>query len=129
MWRETHNVVLQVLAELGIGGGAFFLFLMGCTIAALVRTSRLLRWDRRRRLDAVPGSVPAFSPAEADQLRLYVAAGTASFLGWFTCAQFASIGYYWTYYYLLALIVITREVAKDRVRAARRAGAVAEVAA
>ena len=44
----------------------------------------------------------------------------AAFWGWFTCAQFASIGYYWTYYYLLALIVIAREVARDRMRAAAR---------
>jgi hypothetical protein len=58
-----------------------------------------------------------------------VAAATAAFAGWFTCAQFASIGYYWTYYYLLALIVVAREVAKDRVRAARRASAPSGVAA
>jgi hypothetical protein len=58
---------------------------------------------------------------ELDRLRMHVVAGTAGFVGWFTCAQFASVGYYWTYYYLLALVVIGREVTRARVRAARQA--------
>ena len=122
MWRETHNVLLQVLAELGIGGGICFLFLMWCTVAALLDTRRLLRRERRRMQRAGPEDPPpAFSARELDQLNMHVVAATAGFAGWFTCAQFASIGYYWTYYYLLALIVIVREVARGRVKAAQRA--------
>ena len=90
IWHETHNVLLQVLAELGIGGGICFAFLIGCTVAALVRTSRLLGRDRYRREKAAPGSVPpAFSAREHDQLRMHVVAATAGFAGWFTCAQLA----------------------------------------
>lgn len=126
MWHETHNVLLQVLAELGIGGGFFFLFLMGCTVAALVHTRRLVWRARRHLARAGPDDPPpAFSARELDWLNMHVVAATAGFAGWVTCAQFASVGYYWTYYYLLALIVIGREVARGRVRAAERAVAAA----
>jgi O-antigen ligase len=122
MWHETHNVFLQILAELGIGGGIFFIFLMWCTSAALIDCRRLLNRERRRAELAGPWSQPpAFSMRELDRLRMHVVAGTAGFVGWFTCAQFASVGYYWTYYYLLALVVIGREVTRARVRAARQA--------
>jgi O-antigen ligase len=124
MWRETHNVFLQMLAELGIGGGFFFTFLMGCTVVALVDCRRLLNRERRRAARGGPQmQPPAFSARELDQLRMHVVAATAGFVGWFTCAQFASVGYYWTYYYLLALVVISREVTRGRVRAARQAAA------
>jgi O-antigen ligase len=121
-WHETHNVVLQVLAELGIGGGVWFLFLMGCAVAALRRSSRMLRKDQWRRRKAGPWDVPAaFSAREQDRLRMQIVAGTAGFAGWFVCAQFASVGYYWTFYYLLAIIVITREIIRARMRDAERA--------
>jgi putative inorganic carbon (hco3(-)) transporter len=120
-WHETHNVLLQVLAELGILGGVCFMFLMAATVIALSQTRRLLRRDWQRRNKGAPAvGPPAFSPAEAEQLRLHLAAALAGFWGWFTCAQFASIGYYWTFYYLLALVVIAREVTRDRLRAAAR---------
>jgi O-antigen ligase len=126
MWRETHNVFLQILTELGIGGGIFFIFLMGCTLAALIDCRRLLSRERRRATRWAPQfPPPAFSMLELDRLRMHVVAGTAGFAGWFTCAQFASVGYYWTYYYLLALVVIGREVMHARTRAARQAAAAA----
>jgi O-antigen ligase len=114
-WHETHNVLLQVLAELGILGGACFVFLMVATILALRDTRRMLRRDQQRRIRGEPTA--AFTAREAEQLRLHLAAVMAGFWGWFTCAQFASIGYYWTYYFLLALVVVAREVTRDRVRA------------
>jgi hypothetical protein len=43
---------------------------------------------------------------------------TAGLVGWFTCALFASVAYSWTFYYLLALIVATRELARVRLAAA-----------
>jgi O-antigen ligase len=107
MWHETHNVLLQVLAELGVAGGACFVFLMGCMVTALARTKR---WLRR------PAIVDAFGPRDLDRLRMHVMAGTAGFAGWFVCAQFASIGYYWTFYYLLAFVVIARDVTRARLR-------------
>ena len=44
---------------------------------------------------------------------------TAGLVGWFVCAMFASVAYNWTFYYLLALIVAARELALDRLVAAR----------
>jgi hypothetical protein len=46
---------------------------------------------------------------------------SASLVGWLVCAQFASVGYYWTFYYLFALIVAGRELARDRAIAAYKA--------
>ena len=42
-------------------------------------------------------------------MRSHVAACVAAFAGWLVCAQFASIGYYWTLYYVLALSVAAHE--------------------
>ena len=44
---------------------------------------------------------------------------SASLVGWLVCAQFASVGYYWTFYYLFALIVAGRELTRDRMRSPR----------
>jgi hypothetical protein len=56
-------------------------------------------------------------------MRLHVAACIAGFAGWFTCAQFASIGYYWTFYYLLAFIVAAHQITLARTALVRRAAA------
>jgi hypothetical protein len=103
---------------------------MVATVIALAHTRRLVRRDQHRRNKGAPAlGPPALSAVEAEQLRLHLAAASAAFWGWFTCAQFASIGYYWTYYYLLALVVIAREVTRDRLRAAARAWPATESAA
>jgi hypothetical protein len=52
-------------------------------------------------------------------LYAYTAAMTAGLVGWFTCALFASVAFSWTFYYLLALIVAARELARTRLAAAR----------
>ena len=44
---------------------------------------------------------------------------SAGLVGWFICAMFASVAYSWTFYYLLALIVAVRELARVRLKAAR----------
>ena len=44
---------------------------------------------------------------------------TAGLIGWFICSLFASVGYSWTFYYLLALIVDDR---RDRAPATGAAG-------
>ena len=51
---------------------------------------------------------------------------TAGLVGWFVCALFASVAYSWTFYYLLALIVATRDLVAVRLASARalQAGAV-----
>jgi O-antigen ligase len=121
-WRESHNVLLQVAAELGIFGLLAFLVLIAQAVAALMWTRR---FGVSARAPAVPqGRLPAtdaFRPDERDWMRMHVSAMTASLVGWLVCAQFASLGYYWTFYYLFALIVAARELTKDRIAAARRA--------
>jgi hypothetical protein len=68
------------------------------------------------------------SDADRQSLYAYAAAMTAGLVGWFTCALFASVAYSWTFYYLLALIVATRELARVRLAAARtlKAGSLRE---
>jgi O-antigen ligase len=122
-WRETHNVLLQIAAELGIFGLLAFLLLVWQAVSAL-------RWTRRTFVTNGTGARPptgdgdfvpvtdAFRPEEREWLRMHSVAMAASLVGWFVCAQFASIGYYWTFYYLFALIVAGRELTKDRIVAA-----------
>jgi putative inorganic carbon (hco3(-)) transporter len=132
-WRESHNVILQVAAELGIGGLMIFGFLLVRAAYAPVQTRRLLRAAR-------PGSRPArhdtstppLDPAEHDLLTLHAAALSAALAGWFVCALFASVAYHWTFYYLLALATAPREYLLARVataRAERRAAASRTIAA
>jgi hypothetical protein len=91
---------------------------------ALAWTRRIFFFEpsRARPPNTQRGALPAteaFTPDEREWMRMHVAAVSASFAGWFVCAQFASIGYYWTLYYLLALIVAGREVTIERIAAAR----------
>jgi O-antigen ligase len=126
-WRETHNVILQVAAELGVFGLAVFLYLIWQALRALLWTRRMFAPASRARPPTVaPGTVPvitAFLPEEREWMRLHNAALSASLVGWFVCAQFASVGYYWTFYYLVALIVAGREITQDRIVAAHKATA------
>ena len=63
----------------------------------------------------------AFRADERDWMRMHAVAMSASLVGWIVCAQFASVGYYWTFYYLFALIVAGRELTNDRIVAAHKA--------
>ena len=128
-WRETHNVVLQVAAELGILGLAVFFFLIYRALIAGRQARRLLpaargipargRWGARR---AAPG--PALiTKDDAEFFEAYTAALSAAVAGWFLAALFASVAYHWTFYYLLALALAPREILTDRlatIRAPRR---------
>ena len=58
-------------------------------------------------------------------LYLHASALVPSLVGWFVCAIFASVAYNWTFYYLLGLCVVTR----DLTRAALAARAVEAPAA
>lgn len=116
-WRETHNVLLQVGAELGAAGLAVFVFLLARAAGLKRATRRLLRRARDRR---------AIDTSDAQQLELHAAALAAALGGWFVCALFASVAYHWTFYYLLALAAAPRELLADRVPSrARRAAAAA----
>ena len=127
-WRETHNALLQVAAELGIAGAAIFAAVIVSGFAAARRARRALRRaDRPRRarrpfdspattersLRAGPRAEPEIQEAEArrDLLKLYAAAMTASLTGWLVAAMFASVAYYWTFYIVLGLAVAVRDIA------------------
>ncbi len=105
-WRETHNAVLQVAAELGIAGLIVFMLLVGYGFAAVFRAGSTLRRIRSARRAREPD--PAFGRREP--LELYASAMMASLTGWFVAALFASVAYYWTFYIVLGLAVALRDV-------------------
>lgn len=122
-WRESHDIVLQVAAELGIAGLATLFFLIGRAGMAGFQVQRLLRRARgvglRGRRSA--GTDPAVVTAEdAEWFQSHSAAMTAALAGWFFCALFASVAYNWTFYYLLALATAPREILIDRLAARKR---------
>ena len=116
-WRETHNVLLQVAADLGIFGLAAFCFLIFRAGLATLTTRRMLSPPRRRRR---PDRLARVLPRrERQMLYSHTVAMTAAIMGWLACAMFASVAYNWTFYYVLALTVAARELTRDRLLAAR----------
>ena len=113
-WHESHNVWLQVAAELGTVGLAAFGFVVFRAFSAVYRTRRLLRGGSPRR----GGAAPALAPAERASLEAHSAAIAAALAGWFVCAFFASVAYNWTFYYLLALAATPRDILLARLPAA-----------
>jgi len=126
IWRETHNVVLQVAAELGILGLALFSFLLWRALAAGSVTRRLLRRasgaspPSRRRPAPQPSGAPLVTREEATYIDAHAGAMTASVMGWFVSALFASVAYTWTFYYLLALAVAPRDILRARLTVAAK---------
>jgi putative inorganic carbon (HCO3(-)) transporter len=114
-WRETHNALIQVAAETGIGGLLAFLFLIGRAATDAFSTRRMLRPSRKS--EASDGR--RFGQDDRRVLYEHTVAMTAGLIGWFTCAMFASVAYSWTFYYLLALIVAARELTRRRLTATR----------
>jgi O-antigen ligase len=111
-WRVTHNVTLQVAAELGVLGLAPFLFLIARAALAAHVSRRVLLPPARKRFrpgarDA--GARPASGRA-GDPLLTIVTAVMPALAGWFVAAQFASVAFNWTFYYLLAIAVGVRTV-------------------
>jgi O-antigen ligase len=120
-WRESHNVVLQVAAELGIAGLAVFFFMVTRAFMAPSQARRMLRAAApNRRLPRGPDVEP-LGEAEYQMLTTHAAAVTAALAGWLFCALFASVAYHWTFYYLLALAVAPRDYLLAR-QAATRSG-------
>lgn len=133
-WRETHNSVLQVAADLGVPGLIVFSFLVGRALYAPVQTRRLLRRLSHPRgapahaaaapaTPPSPAAPPALSSAEHDMIEAHALALSAALVGWFVCALFASVAYHWTFYYLMALAVTPRDylAARATVHLPRRA--------
>jgi O-antigen ligase len=114
-WRVTHDVWLQVAAELGLLGLLTFAFLVMRGFSACVATLRALR-PRRRKVGVGPRA-PApqedagLDPAARRMVELSAQAMLAAFAAWFVCAIFASVAFNWTLYYILALAVSGRDIA------------------
>ena len=103
-WHETHNVWLQVAAEVGIFGFAVFAFLMARAVGGVWQVRRMLARVRaaaaraRRRLPAARTSgVPEISEDEGVLFDAHSAAMAASLAGFFVCSFFSSIAYGWTF--------------------------------
>jgi len=125
-WRESHNVMLQIAAELGIFGLLTFLLLLWLGVRAILWMRRLFGPATFARPPTIGEGrmlpvTSAFRPDELAWMRMHTVALSASLAGWIVCAQFASVGYYWTFYYLFALIVTGRDLARDRIAAAHEA--------
>jgi O-antigen ligase len=121
-WREAHNLLLQLAAELGIPGVLIFAGLLVGGVTAIREARRLLRSGGRRST-----RVAAVTAQEAAFLDAHTAAAAAALAGWFVCALFASVAYNWTFYYVLALAVMPREILRDRLRLARGVSSVSRV--
>ncbi len=117
-WRESHNVILQVAAELGIFGVGLLLFLIARGALAGRSIRRLLR-------RAAPRAPDLVTEDERSWITWYTAATTAALIGWLACALFASVAYNWTFYYLLALAIAPREVLLRRLAITKPAPATA----
>lgn len=115
-WKEAHNVVLQIAAELGVLGLACFVFVVARGFMAPAQARRLFR--KLRQIEkagewrGVP--LPESDRAALDALQLAMSASVA---GWFVCAQFGSVGYNWTFYYLLGMAIAPREILLDHFKA------------
>jgi O-antigen ligase len=102
-WRETHNAILQLASELGILGPLIMMFLVTRGFLS-VRSARAIL---QRAIAA--GTLSPSDPA-VKWMRAHLSAMSAGIIGWFICAQFASVAYNWTFYYLLALAAAPREL-------------------
>jgi putative inorganic carbon (HCO3(-)) transporter len=110
-WLETHNVLIQVASETGIFGLATFSFLIFAAAAAAITTQRRVRLALAFRRGAARHEE---QDDDARALGEHTLGMSAGLIGWFVSAMFLSIAYNWTFYYLLALIVAARELARDR---------------
>jgi len=108
-WRVTHNVWLQVAAELGIMGLVVFAYLVIRAYRACFATLRILGGSRSSRARA-----PASTLSDEDRriIDLNAKSMLAALVGWTVCSIFAAVAFNWTFYYVLALAVCGREIAQ-----------------
>jgi len=141
-WRVTHNVWLQVAADLGMFGLAIFAFLViraytsSFSALRMLRASRgARRADRGLRPSTGSGRPEALEGRNADRLRnagqrpvphynlsaedrrileINAKGMIAAMVGWTVCSLFASVAFNWTFYYVLALAVAGRDIMLSR---------------
>jgi putative inorganic carbon (HCO3(-)) transporter len=112
-WREAHNMLIQVGADIGIIGVIAFSFLIYRGLRTALVMRRQLGPQHRRR--PATAEVTVLTPDDRELMHSHFVALGAGLIGWFVCANFASVAYSWTFYYLLALTVAGRELIRDRV--------------
>jgi O-antigen ligase len=133
-WHETHNIWLQVAAELGVFGVAVLGFLMARAFWGVWRTRRLLAraraasWRRATGRRSSAAGAPVVSDHDAALLDAHSAAMAASLVGFFVCSFFSSVAYNWTFYYLLVLAAAPRDILRSRIPAPGRRAAAFEPA-
>ena len=110
-WLETHNVWLQVATETGVLGLFAFAFLVFRAFSAAFGTQR--RVKNKTWLSLMH---QANKDDTARALGEHTLGLTAGLIGWAVCSLFASVAYNWTFYYVLALLVASRELTFDQVR-------------
>jgi putative inorganic carbon (HCO3(-)) transporter len=115
-WREAHNMLIQVGADIGIIGLIAFSFLIYRGIRTALVMRRQLGPQHRRR--PTTPEIDALTAEDRDLMHSHFVALSAGLIGWFVCAMFASVAYSWTFYYLLALTVAGRELIRDRLASA-----------
>jgi O-antigen ligase len=131
-WRVTHNVWLQIAAELGMFGLMIFAFMVLRAYTSSVAVLRMLRasapkrrarvWEGSRRNSERP-SHPLSRPSSAIRhwqydlsaddrrlLEINAKGMIAAMVGWTVCAFFASVAFNWTFYYVFALAVAGRDI-------------------
>ena len=123
-WRVTHNVWLQVAAELGIFGFAAFAFLVWRAFTSCFDARRAIRGPTRHN----PGApVTTLTPQDQKIIDINAKGMLAGLVGWMVCAFFASVAFNWTFYYVFALAVAGRDIARAH-RALPEAGSEPAVA-
>jgi O-antigen ligase len=110
-WRVTHNVWLQVAAELGVFGFLAFAFLVVRAYSASFAALRMLRRPRKPKPNA---PVANLTDEEYRLLDINAKGMIAAIVGWTICSLFASVAFNWTFYYVLALAVAGREIVANR---------------
>lgn len=135
-WHETHNIWLQVAAELGVFGVLVFAYLIVRAFSGVWQTRRLLARVHAaaaaaRRPAATrtgPVAAPIISEYDTSMLDAHSAAMAASLVGFFVCSFFSSVAYNWTFYYLMALAVTPRDILRAAIPSGRRARSIGAAA-
>jgi putative inorganic carbon (HCO3(-)) transporter len=130
-WRVTHNVWLQVAADLGMFGLMIFAFMVMRAYTSSFAALRMLRGSSRRRGLPTPEPVsrpksavriPHYNVSDEDRRLLEINAKgmIAAIVGWTVCSMFASVAFNWTFYYVFALAVAGRDILLTRRAAAEQ---------
>jgi O-antigen ligase len=124
-WRVTHNVWLQVAAELGMFGLAIFAFMVMRAYTSSFAALRMLRMAGSSRTARGPTPATArpsvvrhqqFNVTDEERRLLDINAKgmIAAIVGWTICSLFASVAFNWTFYYVFALAVAGRDIMLTR---------------